>query len=132
MGGGTGTGGRARLKFEGSPYDSIRAYVYGDGLPAERAGYILARQALYYLSKENAHNENIAAEFSDLALHQLTDETTADLHQPPLGEELRDLAKQHLEEYPFYRGEGYHRGQTKGSVTALILNMIIDHGSQPS
>lgn len=127
MGGGTTSGERIDLKYHQSHIDAMRQFVYSGGLPKERAGYILARQALFFL--EQRDNERNGPEFVHLAFHQLTDDVTADQHEPPLSPELRDMTIRYMQEYPY--DTEWHRGRAYGWSAALLLNMVIDHGSKP-
>lgn len=113
------------LRMTGSPYDSVRKYIAQGGLPQERAGYILARQALYMLQEREAS----AGQYVDMALHQLTDDETAKLHEPRLSDGLKSTAIDHIVHHEHASMPGLTR--TSGATTALLLNMIIDHGSRP-
>jgi hypothetical protein len=114
-----------KLELNGSPADAVRAFVGEGGLPQERAGYILARFAMTLVP-----NNNGATEYIDQALHQLSDDETAQLHQPPLSDELIDMSKQYLVATEGKTGPFGH-GMLKGQVTSLLLSMIIDHGTRP-
>lgn len=112
------------LRMTGSPYDSVRQFIDQGGLPQERAGYILARQALYMLQERAAST----GQYVDMALHQLTDDETADLHQPPLNDGLKSIAIDHIAHHEYVGLP--HLAKTSGATTALLLNMVIDHGSR--
>lgn len=117
---------KVEFRFEGSPVDDMRQFVHRGGLPPERAGYILARQALYHLTRREYEYD--APKFIDLAFHALTDDETANLHEPPLSPDLRGIALRYMQAFPYNR-EG-HYGKTYGQTAALLVNMIIDHGSR--
>jgi hypothetical protein len=108
--------------FIGSPYDTVRNVVYGDHLPKERAGYILARYAL-----SQCHDGPHFDSYAILALRTLTDEETAAEHQPPVSDELRELTQELLEKRT---GTGHDVDLSVDA--ALLLAWAVDEGERGS
>lgn len=110
------------MQLRGNERGIVKEIIEGKRLPKERAGYILAYLAL-------AQDVNTVGsrfrDYAEAAFDALTGDDTAELHVPPLPEDLvndilvyREMRRQ-CQDYP-------------DDIAVLLLAAAVDHGSRES